>query len=194
MKKIYRNTLFILISFLSLTAAGQTYSLTTKDNKAVISGTSSLHDWESDIQNFTSDFHLVKEGTSVRGVDNLSFTLIVRDIRSDNSLMDRKTYDALKAVEFPQIKFLGTGVSGLTSQGEKFSGNVKGKLTLAGQTRDIEVPFTGTLIDNNNLDITANAEVSFSNFGIKPPTAMMGALKTGDKVNVSFNLHYSEMK
>lgn len=182
------------MAILSLTVSAQKFSLTGTDNKAVISGTSSLHDWDENLTRFSSEFVLVKDGASVRSIDNVSLTCNTKDIKSESSLMDKKTFDALKADEFPQIKFQGTSVTGLTSNGSKFSGNLNGKLSLAGQTRDITVPFTGTMTGNNNLDITANAEMNFSNFGMKPPTAMMGALKTGDKVKVSFNLHYSEKK
>lgn len=194
MKIIYRSTFFLLLAILSLNASGQTFGLTGSDNKAVISGTSSLHDWDMNLGRFNSEFTLVKDGASIRSVDNVSFTCNPKDIKSESSLMDKKTYEALKADEFPQIKFQETSVSGLTSNGAKFSGNLIGKLTVAGQTRDVTVPFTGTLANNNNLDITANTEMNFSNFGMKPPTAMMGALKTGDKVKVSFSLHYSEKK
>ncbi|HLP73119.1 MAG TPA: YceI family protein [Bacteroidales bacterium] len=194
MKRIFGYTLYIFLAVISLNSAGQSYTLTGTNNKAVISGTSSLHEWDENLLHFNSGFVIAKEGAAVRSIDNIIFTCNTRDIKSESSLMDKKTYDALKADEFPQIKFQGTGITGLKSEGAKFSGNLKGKLTLAGQTRDITVPFTGTLIDNNNLDITANAEMSFSDFGMKPPTAMMGALKTGDKVKVSFNLHFSEKR
>lgn len=192
MRKINRYTLFIALLIMNLAASGQTYTLTGTNNKAVVTGTSSLHDWEMRITGFNSDFRIVKEGASIKSVDNVNFTCGARDLKSENSLMDRKTYDALKADEFPQIKFQGTGVTGLNSQGSKFNGNLNGKLTVAGQTHDITVPFTGTIAGNNSVDITANAEISLSNYGMKPPTAMMGTLKTGDKVKVSFNLHYSE--
>lgn len=183
--------LFFVLSASPLLAQPQDYTLAPAGNKAVITGTSSLHDWEMDVTRFSSGFRMNREGSAVNSIDNVTFSCSARDIKSDNSIMNKKTYEALKADEFREIKFSGSSVKNLQSEGNNIRGTLTGKLTLAGQTHDITVPFTGT-VSERSISINSSAELTFSGFGMEPPTAMLGTLKTGDKVKVTFNLLYNQ--
>jgi hypothetical protein len=192
MNKLIKATFFLIsLTLVPFLANGQVYELSATGNKALITGTSSLHDWEMDVTQFRSGFRLTREGASVKNIDNVTFSCKSRDIKSDNSIMNKKTYDALKADEFPEIKFTGTSVTNMVSEGNNIKGTLTGKLTLAGQTRDITVPFTG-IVNDKSFNIKSSTEVTFSGFGMEPPTAMLGTLKTGDKVKVEFNLQYNQ--
>lgn len=192
MNKLKKAAFFLItLALAPFLANGQAYELSPSGNKVVITGTSSLHDWEMDVTQFRSGFTLIREGSSVKNIENTTFSCKSRDIKSDNSIMNKKTYDALKADEFPEIKFTGTTVTNMVSDGNNLKGTLTGKLSLAGQTRDISVPFTGT-VNDKGLSIKSSAEVTFSGFGMEPPTAMLGTLKTGDKVKVEFNLQYNQ--
>lgn len=70
----------------------------------------------------------------------------------------------------------------------KDSITVKGDLTIAGVTKPAEIT-AGYTFSGNTLTITGSHQLLMSNFGIKPPTAMMGSLKTGDEVTVEFDLN-----
>lgn len=181
--------LFFFFSAVQILAQARVFEVSSSDSKTVISGTSSLHEWEMDVTQFRSGFRMNSNGSDVSSIENVTFSCKATDIKSDNSIMNRKTYEALKADEFPEIRFTGTSVTNLQSEGSGFSGTLTGKLTLAGQTRDISVPFSGTLNDKA-VNITASAGLTFSEFGLAPPTAMLGTLKTGDKVKVTFHLLY----
>ncbi|HEX2967529.1 MAG TPA: YceI family protein [Bacteroidales bacterium] len=190
---IKKSGLLICITILTLepVTRAQVYELSPAGSKVIITGTSSLHDWEMDVKHFTSSFQLDHEGLSVKNIRKVIFNCKAHDIKSDNSLMDKKTYDALKADEFPEISFSGTTVSDLISEGTSIKGNLKGTLSLAGQKHEITIPFKGTLKDRI-VDISASAELTFSGYGMQPPTAMLGTLKTGDKVKVNFTLQYNQ--
>lgn len=183
--------LLITLSLFPVLANAQIYELSPTGNKAVITGTSSLHDWEMDITQFMSGFMLNREGNSVKNIEDVTFSCNAKDIKSDNSIMNKKTYDALKAEKFPEITFTGTSVTNLVSDGNNIKGTLNGKLTLAGQSHNITVPFTG-IMSERSLSINSSAEMTFSGFGMAPPTAMLGTLKTGDKVKVTFNLQYNQ--
>ncbi|MGE5420646.1 MAG: YceI family protein [Chloroflexota bacterium] len=192
MDKLLKTTiLLITLSLAPVLANAQIYELSATGNKAVITGTSSLHDWEMDVTQFRSGIRLNREGTSVKNIENVTFSCKARDIKSENSIMNKKTYEALKADKFPEISFTGTSLTNLVSQGNSIKGTLTGKLTLAGQTHDISLPFTGT-VNEKNVSINSSAEMTFSGFGMAPPTAMLGTLKTGDKVKVAFNLQYNQ--
>ncbi|MFH0843615.1 MAG: YceI family protein [Bacteroidota bacterium] len=190
MRNIIKILLIAAISGQSLIAEGQRFVLSGDGTFIAIKGTSSLHDWEMNLEASNSVFQLNRDGNVIKGIENVSFSCRATDIKSEYSLMDKKTRDALKADEYPEIKF--SSISGTTkvARDNTFTGNLYGRLFVAGNTRDVSIPFKGTFTDSNTIKITASAELTLTSFNITPPTAMMGALKTGDQISVLFSLHF----
>ncbi len=81
----------------------------------------------------------------------------------------------LKTAQFPNITFRSTSVTG-----DENSFQVTGDLTLVGVTKPI------TLHGSTSSDgiVSVRATVVQSNWGIKPYTAMLGALKLKDEVEI----------
>jgi polyisoprenoid-binding protein YceI len=190
MKKAITGILIMILAGFSIVSNGGTFELAKTGTEVVIKGTSSLHDWKMDLKIINCGVQFKQEGNTLKSIDNVSFSCKARDIKSESSIMDNKAYDALKAKTYPEIKFTWVSTSGLITDGNKFSGNLKGKLIVAGETRDIIIPFTGNCIDNNTISVIGSTDISMSNFNITPPTAMLGTLKTGDKISVSFTFQF----
>jgi hypothetical protein len=169
-----------------------TFELSENRGEMIITGTSSLHDWEMTLKSINCEVQIEHEGTLLKSLDNISFSCKATDIKSESSLMNKKAYDALKADAFPQIKFNWISTTGLVSEGNNFKGDVTGKLNVAGETRETIVPFNGTFVDNNTVIITGSTELQMSSFKITTPTALLGTLKTGDKISVSFTLQFTQ--
>lgn len=189
MKEKLKILLFIVFAGLTLFAEAQTFVTSPSGNKVEVKGTSSLHDWKMDLDKVNSGFQLVKEGSSVKSINNVTFSCKAKDLKSESSLMDKKAWDALKANDQPELKFTSGSITDLVTTGDKFSGKAKGQLTVAGETREVTVPFTGSTT-GNSVRIDATTDLAMSNFKITPPTAMLGSLKTGDKITVSISLQY----
>jgi polyisoprenoid-binding protein YceI len=189
MKMSARMLLVMGLLALTVLTRAQDYVLAKTGNNVEVTGSSSLHNWKMELTAYNSGFNLVKDGNSVKNINNINFSCRVKDLKSESNLMDRKAYDALKADKSPDIKFTGTSVTDLVTNNQKFTGKVKGNLTLAGQTKEVVMPFSGT-INNNSVSIQATTSMLMSEYGITPPTAMMGTLKTGDKISVNFSLQY----
>ena len=99
--------------------------------------------------------------------------------------MDGKTYKALEGDKHPKITFKSAeniSVSANTAT------KIKGQLSIAGKTKEVELPFTLQDASDSTVKIAGKMPVKMSDFGIDPPTAMMGALKTGDEVVISYDL------
>jgi hypothetical protein len=60
---------------------------------------------------------------------------------------------------------------------------------MAGTTKLINVAFEGQ-ISNNRVIIKGSKDINMNDFKIKPPTAMLGTLKTGETVVISFLLQF----
>lgn len=62
---------------------------------------------------------------------------------------------------------------------------------MAGVANDVEV--TGSLeMIENRIIINGSKNLLMSDYGMDPPTAMAGALKTGDEVTINFNINLDQ--
>jgi polyisoprenoid-binding protein YceI len=160
------------------------------DSRIIITGTSNLHDWEETVEKFDVALVMKFEKNEILGIDRVHFNCKAESIASDNSIMTNKTMDALKTDQYPEIEFIMASIGNLVSANGKFSGVLTGDLRLAGVTNRISIAFSGHY-ENNRIKITAVKDINMNDFKIKPPTAMMGALKTGENVVLSFQLQFS---
>ncbi len=180
----------ILTSILLITPAmAQTnYSLDKANSTMMVTGTSSVHDWESDVESFSGTATITSAENVIESIDLLKVDVVAESVKSGKRIMDNKTKDALDVENNPTITFAFTDVEEVTAN----SVTVAGKLTLAGVTKDITLTGEYAYNTDGSLWITGSQPVVMSDYGIKPPTAMMGALKTGDEVNVEFNIRFSQ--
>lgn len=184
----------ILAAFIVLTAYSTGYSQETvvllpHQSVITINGTSSLHDWEEKVEKFDVNLNLTFREKEISGIDMVSLTCQSVSITSDNSIMTHKTHNALQVEKYPEIIFKLVSVDHLTSKNGNFSGTLVGDIILAGVTKRIQLTFVGTHT-GNKITIKGSKELNMNDFKIKPPTAMMGTLKTGEQITVSFQLNF----
>lgn len=122
---------------------------------------------------------------TVRGAE---VTVAAAGLDCGNATMNDHMRKALKTAEHATIEFqLGTFEVAPTGAGE---GTVKlnGQLRLAGQERQITIEAVTVKEENGGLRVKGTEEVVMTDFGIKPPSLMMGTLKVGPKVKVGFDV------
>jgi polyisoprenoid-binding protein YceI len=181
--------LFLIVLTVSATISEPpVYNVSAAEGEIIVRGTSSLHDWDMTLRQLDCDVSLSNEGNLIKSIEKVVFTCKASDIKSDNKIMDRKAQYALKSDIAPEIKFVAGKATDLVANGNKFSGKLTGRLTVAGESRDITVPFEGTISDNYLINVEGKADLKMSDFRIVPPTALMGTLKTGDEISVIFSL------
>ena len=150
-----------------------------------VEGTSSLHDWTMTVDEFIGDL----EASAAQDVKDVTVTVPVSALKSDNSKMDRKAHDALKAGSHPSITYtLDSAALAEGLQNGKFSLNTLGKLTIAGVTKPVSFSVKGEQLGDGRARYTGSTRVLMSDFNVKPPTAMLGTLKTGNEVTVHFDV------
>lgn len=93
--------------------------------------------------------------------------------------------DVLDAQRFPEIVYVAEGRE--AAGGSAFT--VAGQLTIKGRTVDVPVEVK-IEADGDALRVTGEVELAQSAFGIKPFSALMGALKIKDALRVSWALRY----
>ncbi len=161
------------------------------DHKITIEGTSNVHDWEEEAQTATGDGAVLWNPDGSFSIQKLYLKVSVKSIKSDKgSIMDNKTYDALKGEEHPYITFKMSSIKSMTKSGTGYSVKVNGDLTIAGVTKNVDINGTVYVKENGKIYIETSKAIKMTDFGIDPPTAMMGAMQVGNDITIKFKLNY----
>ena len=153
-----------------------------------VKGTSTLHDWEikSNKGQFEAIINVDNNKVSFSG---LSFSLPAETLKSGHGMMDKNTYKALNTEKNPNISFVLSSANVTPAGANTYQVKGVGKLTIAGTTKQTDV--AATLKYNpadKSFTCVGTKAFKMSEFGVKPPTVMMGTIKTGDPVTISYNL------
>ena len=153
-----------------------------------VEGTSSVHDWHCTATGFTGTFRGDADGAALAAVNDLVVTVPVSALDCKNGTMNGKMREALKASANPTIRFTVPSARPAAATGDRFNVTTAGQLTLAGVTRPLSVTAQGQALSGGRFRFTGSAPVSMSAFEMRPPTAMMGTIRTGDRVTVRFDV------
>lgn len=175
--KIKVSLVLLFATFLGAYAQ-DSYVLDKQKSVLTVSGTSTLHDWEVTANVFDGDLSLLDAVPQ-----QLNLTVEAKEIKSERgATMDKKMYNALKVEEHPQISFVLE-----SAQGNLF----KGKLTIAGTTKEVEITSEGTTLAGS-YELKGAKEILLADFGIEPPTAMFGQIVVGEAVTISFDFFFNK--
>lgn len=150
-----------------------------------VEGTSTLHNW-------TMESTTIKGEISAPTPDNWNapakavVTIPVTSLKSEHAKMDKLMADALKAKTNPEIRYEMTQATPSNVTATAFVLKTQGKLTIAGTTKDVAFDVQGSRNADGRYTLAGQAPIKMTAFGIKPPTAMMNTIKTGDDVKVTF--------
>lgn len=181
--KLTLLTLFLIAAGAALAPAQYTMQ---PESRIWIEGTSSVHDWTCEVEQFSGSLTAAE---AIQQVDQVSVSVPVQEIACKNGTMNRKTHGALEAKKHPVITYTlqNAEVVNTTPEGT-FDLEVTGTLQMAGAERTVTFVATGEAADDGEVRFTGQVPLVMSDFGISPPTAMLGTLKTGDEVTVHFDV------
>lgn len=175
--------MFAIISF-AQTAQSQTAYKINDGSRITVNGTSNLHAWTMTTGSFNSDASLDLKGQQLQDISSLSFSLPVTNLKSKEDLMNTRAYKALKSPQFSKITFRLTQATVVSSQRTI---NATGNLTIGGKTNLITIE-SNYLINGDEITIKGAKSIKMSDFDIKAPSFMLGALKTGNEVIIDISL------
>jgi hypothetical protein len=173
---------------LSIGAFAQT-KYSSKTLSLTVSGTSTLHDWDmkSSVGTFEGNFTLNAAG-ALTAVNGLSFTTKAESLKSGHDAMDKNAYKALKSDKAAVITFTSNTATIANLDVSDYSVKSTGKLTIAGTTLDAEIVATCKVNADKSITVMGSKKISMKEFGMAPPTFMMGTIKTGNDVTLKFDL------
>jgi polyisoprenoid-binding protein YceI len=181
--------LLILVGVLLLpfaTYAQTVYSI--KEYKLTVQGSSTLHDWESDVSQTEATATITLQDKKLTDIKEVTVKIPVTSIKSTKGkMMDSKTYEAFNAEKNPNIQYKLSGAR-ITASGDGYTLVANGTLTMAGTSRPVELTAKGKVMTNGDVQIIGSKKLNMKDFNMVPPTAMMGTIKVGEEVTVNFNL------
>lgn len=190
-KRVYKLIVLVVMFFSVLSINAQVkYNLNQDKSTLQVKGTSTVHDWVMDAGDIKSNMQATSKNGNIVKILGGSFSCLAEKILSDNSIMDKKTHNALKANSHPEIKFTINSVESINRVGNKILGEVSGVLSIAGISKSIKFQFSGISESEKSIQIYGIIPLKMSDFSISPPTAMLGALKTGNEIELNYNFYF----
>ena len=180
-----RSILIALLSFFAFGLQAQ-FAVDNANSVLTLDGTSNVHDWTENAEQIDGTMTLVKEGTAIQSISSLSVTVPVSGLKSDKSAMDKNTFKALKGKDHPNILF--------NLKSAKIEGQTIvfiGTLQVAGSTKKVTIQSTYS-ISNAAISIKGKYACKMTDFGVEPPTALLGTMKTGDDITINFDIVFTK--
>jgi hypothetical protein len=126
----------------------------------------------------------------IRGhfVRALQLTVPVDKLSSGEHGLDENMRKALKGDSYKQIRFRMDSYDVLAPSvaGAAFVIAMHGRLSLAGVERKVDVSATGVRL-KGSIQLSGSKDLLMTDYQIKPPTMMLGAIKTANLITVKFN-------
>ncbi|WP_348797799.1 YceI family protein [Flavobacterium adhaerens] len=186
MKTIIQNFLTVLVMFtLAFTSNAQkTYTLDSNPSFSV-SGTSTMHDWTMKSTSGTGSANLTVTNSKLEKITSLTVTLNAETIKSEKKSMDKVAYEALKTDKFKTIKYVLKSATKINET----TWSLTGSYTIAGVTKEIKTEVK-TTVTNGIISMQGTNKITFKEFGMKSPTAMLGTIKTGEDLTITFSIKF----
>lgn len=159
-------------------------------SRVVVEGDSNAHPWScaTSVVKVASALAELQAPEGAPAVHELRLVIPVGQLNCGNGTMEEKLRDALKAEQFPDLAFVLTSMKESAATGATRSYQVIGNLTIAGKTRQVAFPLQATPAPDGTLASTGDVTLLMSDFGVEPPSAMLGLLRTADQVVVKLQL------
>ena len=182
-----------------LTIAGAAHAQSVRlavgpDSKLWIEGGSNLHDWSCkasaiDASIDVDEAFLKTPTPSPTLLKKVQVKVPVRNLKCGYGGMDNNLYKALKADDTPEISYILATfdvVAGTTS--DSFTVKTVGALTVAGTERTVNMDVTASRLADGTVRAEGTLPLLMTDFGVKPPRALLGTLRTDNEITVKFSL------
>lgn len=181
-----------LIAFATTAAAQEPARVAASpESKLWIEGTSNLHGWSCQTAQLETALDVDRAGTSAlpTSLKRVEVKVPVKALKCGKGAMDNNLYKALNAEASPAVIYtLGTFdvIPGETAG--SFTLKTVGTLNIAGRENRVAMDVVATRLPDGTLKATGAVPIKMTDYGIDPPTAIFGRLKTGNEVKVNFEL------
>jgi polyisoprenoid-binding protein YceI len=185
------RVLVLAVLFFAMQAMAQTLAIDPQKSQMTVhvykSGMFSALGHDHEIQAPIESGDIDKTARAVKlTVDARKLKVLDPDLAADKRAEVQKemhSANVLDSEKFHEIRFQSTAVEG----GANGAITVHGQLTIRGQTEPVTVE-----VHDTNGQYTGRSKFKLTSFGIKPPSAAGGTVKSKDEVMVEFQIVMTE--
>lgn len=159
----------------------QTLKLNPRTFTMTIFGTSSLHDFQSKVTQASGELVI----NSSKQAQSLTVEIPVKGIKSNEKLMDNKTYAAFNAEKNPTITFKLTDLGVPEVNGSDIAVTATGNLTMAGVTKKISLKSAGKIVKPGVYQFKGTVVLKMTDYKMTPPSMLF--VKVGDVVTLKYD-------
>jgi polyisoprenoid-binding protein YceI len=194
MTRTYIAAAALLGALAAVGAAQTTRIAVSPESKLWIEGTSNLHGWSCNAEKFEAAIELdaaaVAELATAtpKALKRVEVKVPVKALKCGHGGMDDNLYKALKADDKSEISYILATFDAAPGEAEGFTLKTSGTLAIAGKENKLTMDVVATRLPDGTVKATGMVPIKMTDYGIKPPTAMFGTLRTGDEVKVNFAL------
>jgi polyisoprenoid-binding protein YceI len=164
------------------------------ESRLWIEGTSNLHGWSCKAEKLDAQIDLDAAAAAApstaapKALKRVQVKVPVRSLKCGHGAMDDNLYKALNADAAPDISYILATFEPTGETKDAYTLHTTGSLTIAGKENKIGMDVEATRLADGTVKAKGVVPVKMTDYGIKPPTAIFGRLKTGDEVKVNFEL------
>ncbi len=182
---------------LSMTAAAQSTTLApAPSSKVTVNGGSNVHEWSCSGSKFDAAIEMDAAslnkplGEVGKPIMKVVVSIPTKSVKCGKDKMDENMYKALKAEQFPTIKYELTTykLDASKTTATSFVALTEGQLTVAGTTAKVAIPVTATRKDGGQFVGEGTLRMLMTDVGIKPPTALLGTMRTKNEITITFQV------
>jgi hypothetical protein len=182
--------LIFLLGLSGSLRAQDAYRVADPDVKVL--GTSNLHNWSMEAKDIScsAKFSFAPGSSQPQSLTALDLSIPVHNLKSGESSMDSRAYKAMKADKFGTIRFVSQSAVIIPGQNNRFQIKSTGDMTIAGVAQPVVLTAACQLNADGSIVCNGSTLLKMTDYQIKPPSFMLGALKTGDLLTINFSLTF----
>lgn len=174
----------LAIIFGSLLFAGSATTLQFDSSGTIqVLGSSNVRNWSCTVNQLAGTMEAELDGQRLTSVDGVRVSIPVQGLNCGNSQLTSKVREILSEGNNSLIRFTLSNAE--VSQNQVLA---NGTVSVAGGTRSTRITATAAAADNGRIRLTGEVPLKMSDFGIDPPTAVLGTLRSDDDVTVRFDV------
>ena len=164
------------------------------ESRLWVNGTSTVRDYECTAKDVSAV--VAANGAEVpsavlagqKAVTSVAVTIAARELDCSNGTMNGHMLKAIKAADHPNITFRLSSYD-LTPSGVEARARLTGTLELGGISRPVTIDAAASDGGDGALRVSGSHDLLMTEFGLRPPSLMLGTMKVRDKVTVNFDLY-----
>jgi hypothetical protein len=196
LRKIITTT--FLLMFLAGAVAAQDINMSLQSGYDLrIDGDSNVRSWGADAEKvegrlvLTDIEEMSLENLTPDNSKEMSLTIHVESLDSGSRGLTRNMKSYLKEDDHPLITFNLREITGVDIQNGSALISAIGIINAAGQDHEVTMNVTATLNGDGSLNFRGEQDLLMTDFGIDPPTAVMGTVRARDEVVISYNVNFN---